>query len=267
MRRRRRPVFFVVLLMLFVLPVWKPEGFPKLEGWFDGALHWTSRLGLSSSTPLERATASSDADARRARDLAVMNLEQREAYFAFVDETHQRGELSDALRSLEQLPLAVAARVLRACDASSVRRSILIDRGSADGVIEGAAVVQGNVFLGTVQRVDVHSARVQLITDPPCRLAVAIRTKEGARVTSWLRGGGDENAMPLRNLRSADGVHIRPDDPVLTSNDNELVPAGLVIGKVVSAVDADADSMVEVRIRALLDLQRTTTVLVLLPPK
>ena len=227
MRRRRRHVFFVVILVLFVLPVVRPEGFPGIEGWVDGALHWTSRFGLSSPTASDPGSPSSEADGKRARDLAVMNLEQREAYYTYVEETNQQIGLRDAVRSLDRLPLALAARVLRAHDASSLRRSILIDRGSTDGVVEGAAVVQGGVFVGAVQRVDPHSARVQLVTDPPARLAVAIRTKEGARVTAWLWGGGNEDAMPLRKLRSADGIHVRVDDPVLTSNDNELVPAGL----------------------------------------
>ena len=267
MRRRRRPVFFGVLLALFVLPIAKPEGFPSIEGWFDGALHWTAHFGLSSSTPLERGASSSEADGKRALDLDVMNLAQREAYFALLDETIQRAELRDATGALDQLPLALAARVLRATDASSLRRSILIDRGSQDGVIEGAAVVQGGVFVGTVQRVDARTARVQLVTDPPSRLAVAIRTQEGARVTAWLHGGGNEAAMALRKLKSVDGVHVRPDDPLLTSNENELIPAGLLVGKVVSASDADAVTFADVRIRPLFDLVRTTTVLVLVPSK
>ncbi len=267
MRRRRRHMFALVLVALFVLPVVKPDGFPALEGWFDGALHWTSRLGLTSSSPLDPTAPSGEADVKRARDLAVINLEQREAFFAYVEETSQRTGLRDTIGSLDRLPLALAARVIRASDASNQRRSILIDRGEADGLVEGAAVVQGGVFVGTVQRVDPHSARVQLLTDAPARLGVAIRTKEGARATAWLRGGGDETSMPLRKLRAPDGIHVRPDDPVLTSNENELIPAGLVVGHVVSAADVDADLLVEVRIKPMFDLVRTTTVLVLLPPR
>jgi cell shape-determining protein MreC len=267
MRRRRRHAFLAVLVALFALPVIKPEGFPGLEGWFDGAIHWTARLGFSSPKASDLAATGSDADAVRARDLAVINLAQREEFYGFVEETNQRAELHDALRSLDRLPLALAARVLRAHDASSLRRSILIDRGAADGLVEGLAVAQGRVFIGIVQRVDAHSSRVQLVTDAYARLAVAVRTREGARATAWLWGASNDAPMPLRLLRAADGMHVRADDAVLTSNDNELVPAGLVVGRVVSASDADADSLVDVRIRPLFDLDRTTTVLVLVPPK
>ena len=267
MRRRRRPASFAILLALFVLPVVYPTGFPAIEGWFDGALHWTSRLGLSGPRPVGVDPGAADGDASRARDLAVMNLEQREAFYGFVEETNQRVELRDALRSLERLPLARAARVLRAHDASSLRRSILIDLGSEDGVTEGLAVVAGRVLVGVVQRVDARSSRVQLVTDPYSRLEVALRTKEGARATAWLRGGGDESAMALRNLRSADELRIREGDPVLTGNVDERVPSGLVVGLVVSAADADADAVAEVRMRPMFDLVRSTTVLVLIPPK
>ncbi len=267
MKRRRRHAFLAVLVALFVLPVAQPAGFPGLEGWFDGAIHWTARLGLSAPRAPAPLAAGSDADAVRARDLAVINLAQREDFYRFVDETNQRLELRDAVRELDRLPLARAARVLRKCDSSRVRRSILIDLGSDDGLVEGLAVVQGEVLVGVVQRTDAHSSRVQLVTDVYSRLAVAVRTREGTRATAWLWGGGDEAPMPLRKLRATDGMHVRADDPVLTSNDNELIPAGLVVGRVVSASDDDSDSLVDVRIRALFDLDRTTTVLVLVPPK
>lgn len=265
MRRRRRHAFLLVLLALFLLPVLRPEGFPALEGWFDGALHWTSRLGFASPRATE--SGGSDADGARVRDLTVIALEQRELYYRLAEEASQRHELSDAVRDLDRLPLARAARVLRAHDASDTRRSILIDLGVADGLVEGLAVVQGGVFVGVIQHCDTYSSRVQLITDPPSRLAVALRTKEGTRITAWLRGGGNDEAMPLRNLRSDDEVHVRADDPVLTSNENELVPAGLVVGRVVSAADADSDSFLEVRVKPMFDVSRSTTVLVLLPPR
>jgi len=267
MKRRRRHAFLAVLVGLFVLPVVKPRGFPGIEGWFDGAIHWTARLGLSSPKPSDLAASDSDADAVRARDLVVINLEQREELYRVVEEANQRGELRDALRSLDRLPLARAARVLRANDASPLRRSILIDLGAEDGLVEGLAVVQGGVFVGVIQRVDAHSSRVQLVTDAYSRLDVAVRTREGARVTAFLRGGADDAPMPLRNLRASDGTHVRADDPVLTGNENESIPAGLVVGRVVSASDADADSLVDVRIRPFLDLARTTTVLELVPPR
>ena len=267
MRRRRRHAFLLVLLALFLLPVFKPEGFPAFEGWFDGALHWTSRLGFSSPRASESGGASTDVDASRVRDMQINLLKERERYFGVLEEANQRVEFRDAVRDLENLPLARAARVLRAHDSSGLRRSILIDLGSNDGLVDGLAVVQGGVFVGVIQRCEAHSSRVQLITDSSSRLGVAVRTQEGTRVTAWLWGGGNEDAMALRNLRSADGVRVRADDPVLTSNKNELVPAGLIVGKVVSAADSDADLFLEVRIKPMFDLDRSTTVLVLLPPK
>lgn len=267
MKRRRRHAFLAVLASLFVLPVVKPDGFPGLEGWFDGAIHWTARFGLGSPSAAAPKAADAEADAQRARDLTVINLEQREELSRLVEEMAQRIELRDAFRPLDRLPLARVARVLRAHDASTLRRSILIDLGAEDGLVEGLAVVQGGVFVGTVQRVDAHSSRVRLVNDSGARLAVAVRTREGTRATAYLRGTGDDAPMPLRNLRAADGLHVRADDAVLTSNEDELIPAGLVVGRVVSASDADADALVDVRIRPLFDVVRTTTVLVLVPPK
>ena len=44
-------------------------------------------------------------------------------------------------------------RIFRCCasDASSLRRSVRIDRGALDGVTKGDAVVQGGVLIGRVE--------------------------------------------------------------------------------------------------------------------
>jgi hypothetical protein len=264
-RSRRRPIAFGLLLGLFVVPILVPKGVPGLEGRVDGALQWVGRLGLS--TPSGPPTGpSGDADASRARDLALMNLEQRERYYHLLDETSQCIELREATRGFERLPLARAARVLRASDASPMRRSILIDVGADDGIVEGLAVVQGGVLVGFVQRADAHTSRVQLLTDPGAKTAAAIRTSDGARATGWLRGGAGDTTLLVRNLRAVDGTRVRDGDPVLTGNADERVPAGLLIGKVVASEDIDLDERAELRVRPLFDLVRTTTVLVLVPP-
>jgi cell shape-determining protein MreC len=73
--------------------------------------------------------------------------------------------------------------------------------------------------------------------------------------------------MPLRHLRGSGGLRLRPGDPVLTTAASELVPAGLVVGHVLEAGDTDVDGFLEVRIRPLLDLDRSTTLLVLVPQR
>ena len=266
MKLRKRHAWSAVLIGLFVLPVVRPEGFPDFEGRVDSALNWTGRFEVANphswrvpTTPDAR-----EGDAH-AKDLEVITIAQREEYFRLAEDAAQRVELRAALAGTDRLPLAVSARILRAHDAATGRRSLLIDRGAEDGLEVGQAAVLGRVLVGLVQHVEAHSARVQLITDPYASLHVALRTQEGARVTAWLRGGTDEKSMPLRNVRLGEGREVREGDPVLTDASTERVPAGLVVGRVVVAADVGVEGRADVRIRPLFDLDRSETLLVLVP--
>ncbi len=265
MRLRSRHAWSAVLVALFALPVLRPEGFPGLEGSLDGWLNWTSRLGFGNPHAW-RVAPVGGAGTQREKDLEVIALEQRESYYRLLDELVQRQSLRDTLAGVGRLPVALEARILRAKDASSKRRSILIDRGTADGVVEGLAVVQGSRLVGLVQRVDEHAARVQLVTDPAFRLEVCVRSQEGQRAGAYLRGG-DDDALALRNVRVLPGFTVRRDDPVLTSNGSEKVPDGLVVGRVIEADDLELETLRDVRMRPLFDLEASTTVLVLLPAR
>ncbi|MCC7138856.1 MAG: rod shape-determining protein MreC [Planctomycetes bacterium] len=265
MRIRKRHAWTAVLIGTFALPVLQPQGFPSLEAPVDALLGWPSRFELANPHAWN---AGSDrgggADGERARALETIAISEREEHFRLLDELAQRAQLGELLQGFQRLPLARPARILRAHDPSSTRRSLLLDRGSEDGLEVGQAVVQGRVFVGTVASVSAHTARVQLLTDPYARFEVAIRTSDGTRATAFVRGGAGDT-LPLRNLRGAAGLHVRPGDPVLTSNADERVPAGLVVGYVVAAADDDLDAISDVRVRPSVDLERSTTVLVLVP--
>lgn len=265
MRLRKRHAWSAVLLLLFVLPILQPAGFPALEGRIGSALGWTARAELANPHAWAAGrTTDDDADTPRVRALEQMVLSEREEHARVLDELAQRGELTTTLQGFERLPRAVAARILRARDASATRRSLLVDRGTDDGLAPGQAVTQGRVLVGVVQHADATTARVQLVTDPMMRLEVAVRTAEGRRATAWMRGGADDE-VPLRNLRASDDLRVRLGDPVLTSHDDGGVPAGLLVGWVSQVGDDDADAVLDVRVHPMLDLARTTSVLVLVP--
>ena len=266
MRLRKRHAYSAVLIALFALPVLQPDGLPAVEDRVDSILAWTARSELANPHAWRASDPSDESvgDGPRVRALEQMLLAEREEHARVLDELAQRGQLADTRQGFERLPIALSARILRAHDAAATRRSLLLDRGTADGVEVGQAVAQGRVLVGVVQHVDAHTARVQLLTDPYARLAVAVRTRDGVRATAWLRGGVDDE-MPLRNLRASDDLHVEVGDPVLTSHDDGVVPAGLVVGYVTRASDDDGDGVLDVRVHPLLDLGRSTTVLVLLP--
>src|SRR5262245_16089066 len=265
MRLRKRHAWWAVLIVLFALPVLKPGGFPGFEGWLDSTLAWPARSGVGDAKADDAGSSSSEGDAR-VKDLEVRLTEQRADHYEAMEAVAQRLEIADWLGGLDRVPPCARARILRSRDLSPGRRSVLIDHGAADGIAEGYAVAQGRVFLGIVRHVEPRAARVQLLDDPYTRIEVAVRTQEGQRAVAWVRGE-DAETLRLRNLRARKDLQVRPGDPVVTSNADERIPAGLLVGQVTEAGDPDADGVLDVRVRPFLDLDRSTSVLVFLPPR
>ena len=264
MRLRKRHAWSAVLIGLFALPVLKPEGFPGFEGRLDAALTWYAKSDLGNPHSWRAGSLAAGDESAQTKDLREQLGTLREDYFATLDHMLQTKELYAALPELARRPRAIPARIERAHDASSLRRSIVIGRGSEDGVVDGAAVVRGAVLLGVVQQVQAHSSRVRLVDDPHSRLEVALRTVEGERAVGYV-APGESGTLRVKSLRAREGLVVRVEDPVFTSAGNAQVPAGLLVGRVTRAQSADADTFVEVSFRPLLDLERSVTVMVLLP--
>ena len=268
MRLRKRHAWSAVLVGLFALPVLKPEGFPGLEGAGDAAISSAARAGLNPHAWFS-ARHEAEADSPRVRELQGLLLASRTDYFRLREEIEQRTELAGVLSAaqLARSPQAVTAIVLRAHDAARHRRSIAIDRGTDDGVVPGLAVVQGRTFVGTVNAAKGRFSRVQLLTDPHSRLEVAVVTGNGARAVGYLRGTLDPSRMPLRFVKGREGVDVHPGDPVVTGNADDRVPPGLLVGYVTEVGRAGSDGLLDVTVRSQMDLESSTTVLVLVPAR
>ena len=125
----------------------------------------------------------------------------------------------------------VTARVVSP-DPANLQKFITIDKGSADGIRVGMAVVDPNFFVGLVTEVSENSAKVTLAIDATASVGAQLIETGAAGVAygMWQQGGRIE-------LRHVDrGIAPKPDEVVITASDTmvrtSLVPAGLIIGKV-----------------------------------
>lgn len=113
-------------------------------------------------------------------------------------------------------------------DAVGWYRTLLINRGSKDGVSVGMAVAVADGIVGKVTAVSPSVAKVMLITDPElsvdCRIA---RTRDRGVLTGYLEGG-----CILRYLR-ADSM-VKEGDEIVTSGLDGSFPRGLTVGTVES---------------------------------
>jgi rod shape-determining protein MreC len=121
-------------------------------------------------------------------------------------------------------------------DTSPVFRSIIIDKGSDDGVLVGMPVESSRGLVGQVFRTTAHSAQVILITDNISSIPARLGT---TRATGLVRGGGLGGAMTLDWVKPE--AQIQVGEVVLTSGLGGKFPQDMVIGRIVDVERREAD--------------------------
>lgn len=140
------------------------------------------------------------------------------------------------LRALLELRPALAiasqsAEVLyEAADPYS--RKLLIDRGGANGIVQGAPVVNEQGLLGQVTRVYPLTAEVTLLTDRDAAVPVMNTRTQQRSAAAGGAGGGANPGMELRYM--AGNADVQVDDTLVTSGLDGIFPAGLAVARVVS---------------------------------
>ncbi len=151
------------------------------------------------------------------------------------------------------------AAVVIGHDASGLYRTVLIDRGSADGVEHQQAVLAPDGIVGRVIKVFPSSALVLLVTDRSSGIdAIVQRTRDQGVVQG--RGG---SACELKYLdRSAE---VEVGDFVVSSGMGGRFPKGVLIGQV-SGVNRGGDLFQSVDVRPTAGLERLEEVWVVTEP-
>jgi rod shape-determining protein MreC len=233
--RSGNPLLLVALIVLSLVmtSVYFREG-------DSGPLHATRRGFLFVSTPFARlgdvastpfnAVGDWAAGLRVSREemetLKRQNAEMRTALARLEEQRQENVRLTALVKLSEAFPgKSVVARVIgRPTD--SWEGSVLIDRGTVDGVKKGTPVVAGQGLMGQVLEVARNSAKVRLITDQSSGVAVLVQS---TRVTGVVRGSV-EGGLSLDFVDPKRPPKVG--DIVVTSGDGGSYPKGLVVGDV-----------------------------------
>ncbi len=150
----------------------------------------------------------------------------------------------------------VAARVI-AVDASSLFRTVLIDKGSKHGLREGLPVVVAEGAVGRVVKCTPRQSRVLLVTDASSSVAALAQR---SRTRAICRGQGDYLTLEFA-LRRDD---IAVGDHIVTSGTGGTFPKGLVLGQA-SDIERETYGLFQtVTVIPKVDFSRLEEVLVLL---
>jgi rod shape-determining protein MreC len=239
-----------------------------------GPLAALGRIGLSIITPLQegvsaavRPIGSFFSNVLRAGSLRAEN-EQLQATIdqlrtQLQESSQLRQEHAELLRLVElQEEVGIegfGARVVGE-GPSNYEWTVVVDKGSADGVYEDMPVMSGAGLVGRVVRVARSGAQVMLITDPDSSVTARLENGELAQ----LQGNRDED---LRFSLVDPEAEVQPGEIVVTSGYSlggtqvGVYPPGIPIGEVSVVENDPADLERVVYVRPFVDFTRLDLVL------
>jgi len=142
-------------------------------------------------------------------------------------------------------------------DATNWFKTIILDRGSRDGLRRNMPVVAPDGLVGRVVEVAATSAKVQLVTDPLSAVGGLIqRTRVTGIVTGGLGAGIRITYLPLL-------ADVGVGDEVLTSGMGGVFPKGIPVGRVVAVERRSGALFQEASLEPTVDLAQVEEVLVL----
>jgi rod shape-determining protein MreC len=152
-------------------------------------------------------------------------------------------------------PPPIAGRVISK-DPSPWFQSILIDKGSADGVNKGSPVINPQGIVGLVIDTTAHYAKVMLITDPNSAVDAVIQK---SRARGIIKGGASGHCT-LNYVLRKHGANAG--DMVIASGMDNVFPKGLPLGRILELSQDDADIFQNITVTPFVDFERLEEVLI-----
>lgn len=236
----RRPtlLFIVVLSLLFVLMSFSSQTryvgetrtmfertvmtifspVPKFVNWAGGAIQDVHHGYID----MRRAVNENVELRRKVGSLTTENLKLR-----------QSGSDLRRLRSLlaysEQFDYETSMAQTIMLDTAGRFKSIIIDRGSADGVEVNDVIANANGLVGRVVLTTKDLSKVQLVTDNNCSVGSLV---ERTRRQGVVRGTGAA-ALQMTDIPAL--ADVQAGDQILTAGIDGIYPKGIPIGTVIQA--------------------------------
>src|SRR5262245_119232 len=270
-RAKKNPrLLFVILVILHLIVI----SLNRVPGQLD--IRFLQKMMMTGATPLQWVTSHGVAsvksvwtgyfDLRGAKNenetlktrnsqLEAQNIELKEKA-RLLDQLNALN-LSQPLSSFQRVSAMVIGR-----DPDQWFKTVVIDRGSINGVAKDQPVVTSEGLVGRVIIVSPISSRVLLITDERFGAGAVIAQTADSRLVGTLRGK-DQSLCELKLVAAAG--KLENGEQVVTSGQDRLYPKWLLIGRVKNLSDTGAIPA-KVDVEPAAPLQKLETVAVLLIP-
>ena len=136
--------------------------------------------------------------------------------------------------------LTYVTGVVLADSGSPFRKSVLLNVGQRDGLVEGWAAMDGIGLVGRISGLGQETARVLLLTDNTSRVPVTIQPSGQTAILT-----GDNSPTPVIEFIEKPEL-VRAGDRVVTSGDGGVFPPDLLVGQLAE----DRQGQIVVRLSA-----------------
>jgi len=154
----------------------------------------------------------------------------------------------------------VAARVVGR-NRSSVFKTVLINKGTADGIKTGFPVMGTGGVAGRIMETSRNASKVLLLVDYNSNIDVLVQKN---RCQGVLRGCGS-SGCELRYVQRSE--EVKTGDAVVSSGLAGVFPQGLLIGKVAIVEKGEAGLFQKITVHPAADITKLEEVLVILRGK
>jgi rod shape-determining protein MreC len=263
LRKYQVPVtsFLCVLLSVYILTA-SSRGYLKTDPlgpvllWFlrplqialEGATGWVRALQET------RLTLSAYKEENETLKQRIVELEAERNRLLEAEATNRR--LRELLEFRARLPAGGITASVIARSASPWFRSFLLDKGSADGIRKGMAVLTPLGALGRVIELTSQTAKVLLVTDPNSGVDVVVQRTRARGIVS----GSLENGPVLKYVKHGEDIQVG--DRLITSGLDGVFPKGILVGAVTSVRKQSVGLFQQISVLPAVTLDETEQVLV-----
>lgn len=181
-----------------------------------------------------------------------------------IDQQKELAYSNTRLRRLLKFKKGLARRFVSAevvaQDPSPWYKTIIIDKGRADGIVKGLPVVVSEGVVGQIMSASDHYAKVLLLLD---RNSAADALIQGMRARGVIQGSGTNQLRLAYVVRKQD---VKIGDRVISSGLDGVYPKGLTIGHVLIVASRQAGIFHAISVTPAVDFGKLEEVLVLQTP-
>jgi len=142
-------------------------------------------------------------------------------------------------------------------DSSAWFKTLVVDRGSSDGLSEGMPVLAAGGIVGRLVKVAPHSSRVLLLTDHASAIAAVVQRSRARGVVRGMGGGRCSMEFTVKD------EDVKVGDSVVSSGIGVVFPKGVAIGEVTMVKKGEYGVFQTIEVRPTVNIGKLEEMLVL----